>query len=169
MREARLPSRFDSLVVCSEQDRATLGALAFTQVVRNGFEAPATEPVFCVKTVRRIGFIGLLRYQPNRDGIEWFIRSVWPRIKTRFPDARLRIVGQGCDEQLLSLGSDIDGLGYVEDPTDEIVSWSATIVPVRFGAGTRVRSRRRSRASAQSFPPRWGRMDTTCGMARNCW
>jgi glycosyltransferase involved in cell wall biosynthesis len=37
------------------------------------------------------------------------------------------------------MGPDIVGLGYVEDPADEIASWRAMIVPIRVGGGTRIK------------------------------
>jgi glycosyltransferase involved in cell wall biosynthesis len=36
-------------------------------------------------------------------------------------------------------GPDIDRLGWIADPEAEIATWSAMIVPIRFGAGTRVK------------------------------
>jgi glycosyltransferase involved in cell wall biosynthesis len=33
----------------------------------------------------------------------------------------------------------VDGLGWVEKPEDEVASWALTIVPIRCGAGTRVK------------------------------
>jgi len=38
-----------------------------------------------------------------------------------------------------ALGPDIIGLGWLEDPGDEIASWSAMIVPIKVGGGTRVK------------------------------
>jgi glycosyltransferase involved in cell wall biosynthesis len=55
------------------------------------------------------------------------------------PDVRLRIVGEGSDGPLKPLGPDIDGLGWVSDLVDEIGTWSLMIVPLRLGAGTRVK------------------------------
>jgi glycosyltransferase involved in cell wall biosynthesis len=34
---------------------------------------------------------------------------------------------------------DIEALGYLTDPADEIATWSAMIVPILHGAGTRVK------------------------------
>jgi glycosyltransferase involved in cell wall biosynthesis len=34
---------------------------------------------------------------------------------------------------------DIDALGFVADPVEEIATWSMMVVPVRIGAGTRVK------------------------------
>jgi glycosyltransferase involved in cell wall biosynthesis len=48
-------------------------------------------------------------------------------------------VGRGSEGYLTKLGPDIMGLGWLEDPGDEIASWSAMIVPIKVGAGTRVK------------------------------
>jgi glycosyltransferase involved in cell wall biosynthesis len=34
-------------------------------------------------------------------------------------------------------GADIDGLGWVDDVAEEMASWSAMVVPIHLGAGTR--------------------------------
>jgi glycosyltransferase involved in cell wall biosynthesis len=67
------------------------------------------------------------------------VQDCWPLIKREVPDARLRIVGKGSETDLKPGGPDIDGLGWVSDMTDEIASWSLMIVPIRLGAGTRVK------------------------------
>jgi glycosyltransferase involved in cell wall biosynthesis len=87
----------------------------------------------------RIGYIGTFNYLPNRAGVEWFIRSVWPRIKREVPTVHLRLVGEGSDRYFSGMGADIEGLGWVSDPSVEIASWSTMIVPLHIGAGTRVK------------------------------
>ena len=37
------------------------------------------------------------------------------------------------------MGADVDLLGYLQDPTSEIETWRAMIVPIRIGGGTRVK------------------------------
>jgi glycosyltransferase involved in cell wall biosynthesis len=139
VREHRLPSRFRRLVVCSESDRKALGSLAITHVVRNGYSLSVPRADAALRDSQRLGFVGLLTYAPNRDGLAWYIRTVWPVVKRLAPAARLRVVGQGGDQALSALGRDIDVLGYVEDLGAEMESWAASVVPVRFGAGTRVK------------------------------
>jgi polysaccharide biosynthesis protein PslH len=48
-------------------------------------------------------------------------------------------VGRGSDGAAKPAGADIDGLGWLERTDDEIATWSAMIVPIRIGAGTRVK------------------------------
>lgn len=141
-REKLLGDRFNVLAVCSEEDRNYLRRIGIKvpiHVIPNGFERPAAEPVRNPATPPRIGFIGLFEYTPNRDGIHWFVNQCWPRIKCEMPDARLRLVGRDSDGPLKPFGPDVDGLGWLANPSDEISTWSAMVVPVHVGAGTRVK------------------------------
>lgn len=138
-REFQFKNRFDVLTVCSEADRQCFGSYSNIHVVHNGFAIPPKLPHRASVLPARLGFIGLFDYIPNRTGMDWFIRKIWPQIKREIPLARLRLVGKGSDKEFPEMGSDIDGLGYVEDPINEMASWSAMIVPIQLGGGTRVK------------------------------
>lgn len=141
-REKLFGERFTVLSVCSEGDRKYLTHLGLPtpiHVIPNGFERPIGEPERDVVLPPRIGFMGPLSYFPNRDGIQWFVKECWPRVKAQVPDARLRLVGPGTDSALKPQGADIDGLGWLPDPSEETKTWSLMIVPIRVGGGTRVK------------------------------
>jgi glycosyltransferase involved in cell wall biosynthesis len=141
-RERRLGRHFRVLSVCSSGDRdylRQLGVEAPIHVIPNGVARPAPEPERKPAHPPRIGFIGLFDYAPNHLGIEWFARKCWPLIKSRIPDARLRLVGRGSDGSRKPAGPDIDSLGWLADPAAELATWSASVVPIQFGAGTRVK------------------------------
>lgn len=137
-RERTFLDRFDLLTVCSEDDHRYFGGGERIHVIPNGsyrFEAGPRK----VSDSPRIGFIGNCEFMPNQHGLRWFIRKVWPEIKRKFPTVQLRLVGRGSDGPVANLGPDIAGLGWLEDPADEISTWSAMIVPVKIGGGTRVK------------------------------
>ncbi len=141
-REKLLGERFTSLSVCSQEDKQylrRLGVQAPIQVIPNGFERPVSEPIRHPATPPRIGFIGLFDHFANVDGIRWFIEKCWPLIKREVPDARLRLAGPGSDGRVRSLGPDIDGLGWLTNPEEEITTWSVMAIPIRLGAGTRIK------------------------------
>jgi glycosyltransferase involved in cell wall biosynthesis len=138
-RERLLGERFNVLGVCSEGDRQYLSPVAPVHVIPNGFECPARAPARQATKGGRIGFIGLFDHPPNLEGIQWFARECWPRIKQQAPASRLRLVGKFSAGLLNLPGPDIDALGWVSEPADEFATWSAMIVPLRFGAGTRVK------------------------------
>jgi glycosyltransferase involved in cell wall biosynthesis len=137
--EKLLRDRFTLLGVCSEADRRYLGGGSSIHVIPNGFERPRTEPDRQPGNPPRLGFIGLFSYPPNAEGVRWFLRESWPLIKREVPGVRLRLVGKDSDGILNGAGPEVDSLGWVKDPSEEIATWSAMIVPIRVGAGTRVK------------------------------
>lgn len=137
LRERLLTKRFDALTVCSEEDRRYLGGHEKIHVIPNGFN-PLVVPPRIHSESPRIGFIGTCKYRPNQEGMQWFIREIWPQIKREVPRAQLRLIGRdGTD--LTQLGSDITALGWLEDPSIEIASWAAMVVPIKSGGGTRIK------------------------------
>jgi glycosyltransferase involved in cell wall biosynthesis len=71
--------------------------------------------------------------------MDWFARQCWPLVKRQVPDVRLRVVGQDTHGSLQLFGPDIDRLGWLASATEEIKTWSAMVVPIRVGAGTRIK------------------------------
>lgn len=141
-RERLLGDRFSVLTVCSEEDRQylrSMGIRASIDIIPNGFEKPRSEPARSPSIPPRIGFIGHFSHFPNVDGIHWFVKECWPAIKREVPDARLRVAGPGSDGPLKPSGPDVEGLGWVANPAEEIKTWSLMVVPIRVGAGTRVK------------------------------
>jgi polysaccharide biosynthesis protein PslH len=140
-RDKLLGERFTVLGICSEADKhylQKLGVEAALHVIPNGFECPRVMPIRKLAKPPRIGFIGVFnRSHPNLDGIQWFASRCWPRIKQEIRDARLRLLGRDSDGPLKPEGPDIDGLGWVENAAEEIATWSASVVPIRVGSGTR--------------------------------
>jgi glycosyltransferase involved in cell wall biosynthesis len=137
--ESQLWRRFDVLGVCSKADEAKLSKRAPVYVIPNGFARPSQPPVRKPITPPRIGFMGLYSYEPNMNGVQWFIAHCWEEIKRQVPGVRFRLVGQDSDGPLRPKDPAVDALGWVENPAEEIASWSLMIVPIRIGAGTRVK------------------------------
>jgi hypothetical protein len=158
-REQQLGQRFSALSVCSAADRRYLQDLGVTtplHVVPNGYERPVHVPPRRPSSPPRLGFIGIFDYEPNREGVQWFVRECWPRLKAVVPDARLRLIGRYSDGPLKPEGPDIDALGFVQDPAEEMATWTAMLVPIKVGAGTRGKI-------AHSFSLRCPVISTTLG------
>jgi glycosyltransferase involved in cell wall biosynthesis len=138
-RERLFRRRFSGLSVCSEADRHYLGC-PDAHVIPNGFARPAQEPQPVLRPgPPRLGFIGLYSYPPNLDGVRWFLREVWPQVEQAVPGVRFRLAGKDTVGPLQPSQSGVDALGWVADPAAEIATWSAMIVPLRLGGGTRIK------------------------------
>jgi sugar transferase (PEP-CTERM/EpsH1 system associated) len=82
-------------------------------------------------------FTGVMDYEPNIDGICWFVDRCWPSIRSRFPDARLLVVGSKPTQKVVALGS-IDGItvtGRVETTPPYFDQAAVAIAPLRLARG----------------------------------
>ena len=81
-----------------------------------------------------MGFIGDLTWYPNRKGLEWFLREVWPTIHLKFPAAQFNIAGKNSNAYSKpNLG--INGLGFVNDVSSFYANQHVIINPMVFGTG----------------------------------
>jgi len=138
-RERTFRQRFTTLSVCSEADRKDLGGGDAIHVIPNGFLAPTGEPARKPWREPRVGFIGLGSYEPNIDGVEWFLRECWPSVRRLVPGVRLRVAGRESDADRFNRPEGVDFLGEIADSAAEMATWWAMVVPIRLGAGTRVK------------------------------
>ena len=78
---------------------------------------------------------------PNADGLEWFLRAVLPTVKERVPWSRLSVTGRNAPEQLTRFaGASLQFLGHVDDLSEVYDRARVAIVPVRYGAGIKLKA-----------------------------
>ncbi len=100
-------------------------------------------------TVRRYSgapefvFLGLLSLPHNDDGLQYFLREVWPLVLDRMPDAHLAVIGREASRSLLELtGRYADSVtveGYVPDLGEALDRAAALVNPLRFGSGIKLK------------------------------
>lgn len=87
-----------------------------------------------------VAFIGGMDWLPNREGVEWFLESVWHKVLARVPNAEFYLAGRNFPDEILNRRE--KGLvivGEVEDAKEFILSKSISIVPLFAGSGMRVK------------------------------
>jgi glycosyltransferase involved in cell wall biosynthesis len=88
----------------------------------------------------RAGFttIGTFYHPPNVDSVKWLKRDVWPLIRTKLPDAEMRVYGAYPTEAIKQLHNPHDGflvLGFAESVESAMSESRVLLAPLRFGAG----------------------------------
>jgi len=89
---------------------------------------------------RQLLFVGGFRHSPNIDAMTWFVGSIWPRILSAVPDARLFIAGSSPMRTVQQLASDTVTVGGAISDAElarRYTEATAAIVPLRFGAGVK--------------------------------
>lgn len=99
------------------------------------------EKIFPLKELSysaRFGHIGSMNWQPNIEGINWFLHSVWPKIKTEIPQAQFHLAGRHFPDDFYSPDAVVIH-GEVEDAVSFMQSLDALVVPLLSGSGVRIK------------------------------
>jgi glycosyltransferase involved in cell wall biosynthesis len=73
---------------------------------------------------------------PNRDGVEWFLREVWPAVRSALPDARLHVFGP---TRMSEEGSGVHVHPAPADSQEAFSQNSVLAVPLRMASGVRIK------------------------------
>ncbi len=143
--ERKVCTSFDHVVAVSDQDRDTFiqeFGIRHASSVPTGVDAEYFRPIRCEPREGNIVFIGSMDWYPNEDGIFWFVKEIFPRIRQAHARANLTVVGRNPSQRLLSAvrtGSSIEITGTVNDVRPFLAHAQAVIVPLRIGSGTRIK------------------------------
>ncbi len=141
--DGRWLPRYARLIAVSDDDAADLRKTLDVpvEVVPNGVASDELTPLPPSPEPETLLFTGTLSHPPNEDGIRWFAESIWPRIRSRRPGARLLVVGRDAPVGVRALDgqSDIEVVGAVPDMAPYFARATAVVVPLRSGGGTRLK------------------------------
>lgn len=138
--------RADAVIAISDADRDGMKTMA-------GVDSVVVPQVVTAKKREwssgrsHVVYVGNLAWHPNVEGLDWFARDVWPRVRSEIPNAELRVVGSG-----LSNGPDgkpkipdgwrvpgIEVVGFVDDLETVYRDAAVFISPILSGSGIRIK------------------------------
>ena len=135
--------RFNHKWVVKENDRQYEGlenacVVGVPYYTANG-RPPDLVPLSDGKPV--ILMIGSFYHRPNAEGLVWFAKRVWPRVRRAVPEAVFRVVGPGLSDGIKTRWAQpgIEWVGPVSHVAPEYQQASCTIAPIWSGAGINVK------------------------------
>ena len=135
----------DRVLTLSDEDERTLRQLAGdidTAVVGPGIPTYRGATIPPPRDPKSVLFLGSYHWPPNRDGARWLAREIWPRVRTRHPEARLLLAGADPTGEVARLADPslgIEALGFVKDAVATTREVALTVVPLRIGGGVRLK------------------------------
>ena len=84
--------------------------------------------------------IGAMDWQPNIDGIRWFISKVFPVLRKQIPDIEFHFAGKSMPSFFMN--HQIPGIychGEVDDAIEFMSKYDALVVPIFSGSGIRIK------------------------------
>lgn len=141
---ANLLKRFDACTVVSEQERAHVLECVPghpVTVIPNGVDLDWYGGDFGAPERDSLIFPAPLAYSANLDAMEFFLKEVFPQVKSKRPETVLRITGRtnGVAVDHLPLGEGAILTGYLDDIRPAVAQSWACVVPLRIGGGTRLK------------------------------
>lgn len=139
--EARAAERAVSSLVVNAREALIardLAPAANVRVLNNGVELTRLHPPSAPADSSRVVFCGVMNYAPNDEGMRWFVRYVWPLVRTARPDATLAIVGSDPTPALKSLCAaepSIEVTGRVPDVREWLWGSAVGIAPLHVARG----------------------------------
>jgi len=90
-------------------------------------------------TKKKFIFLGKLDWEPNKDGLIWFLKEIWPLVDKN--KSELLIAGSGDVSALSSFLNQegISFLGFIKNVDDIYKEADASIIPILYGSGTRIK------------------------------
>jgi glycosyltransferase involved in cell wall biosynthesis len=142
--EAEQATLYDVCCVITDEDKQRLLELASkarVKVIAGGVDASFFEITPSEQKIPlSISMFGSFDWIPNRDALEWFLQSIFPRILQREPQVRLFIVGKDVPRNVRALHqSNVVVRGFADDLKEEVQKYEVTVVPLRIGGGMRLK------------------------------
>ena len=87
-----------------------------------------------------VGYLGAMDWEPNREGVKWFLEEVWPLVSATFPEVKFSLAGRSMPAKFYRYASDsVQVLGEVPDAARFLESQAILVVPVLSGSGMRIK------------------------------
>ena len=142
--EERTLRRFDTVIAVSDKDAAWFRANVGIDNVKTiptgvdldyfGWHSPGDA--------NQVIFVGSMDWLANQDGIQFFMRDVWPRVAGAMPDARMKVIGRSPPSWLVREAprGGWSFTGFVDDVRSHALGSAVAVIPLRVGGGTRIKA-----------------------------
>ncbi|MBK6948731.1 MAG: glycosyltransferase [Haliscomenobacter sp.] len=142
--ERAMLGQYDLLVAITERDLDTFHCMGFNGrglALPVGFEwKPCPPPAESDRSAFSIGFIGSLDWAPNLEGLQWFLKEVWPKVRFALPELTLEVAGRNMPEWLLAARiPGVCAIGEAPDAQAFMCGHQVMLAPLLSGGGIRVK------------------------------
>jgi polysaccharide biosynthesis protein PslH len=135
---------YDLLIPISEKDNSYFqkhGNLKPSLVIPVGIPETYFFKIYQSEFPTSIFFIGALDWEPNLEGLVWFIDTVWNKLRTYKPNVTFNLAGRNAPNWFVKkcMENGINYHGEVEDARAFFDKQQIMIVPLFAGSGLRVK------------------------------
>lgn len=135
--------KFDGIIAITENDEEFYrksGYISNLVTINAGVDLDLYQPAPSQPKKGTICFLGSLEWQPNLQGLMWFLNNVWPELMEKDPALQFHVAGKNPPEHLKNLK--IPGVtfhGMVPSAIDFVNNYQIVVVPLLSGGGMRLK------------------------------
>jgi glycosyltransferase involved in cell wall biosynthesis len=138
--ESRIFNKFDAIIAIQADEAAAIREMCpQLTVLTAGSSGSDRAHALPQPENGRILYVGGYN-GANIDGLRRFLSSVWPEIRARHPDAKLRVCGYIYRAFLGEQFENVTFLGHKDSVEDEYAAASVVINPAWIGTGLKIKS-----------------------------
>jgi glycosyltransferase involved in cell wall biosynthesis len=140
----RILPAFDLITVVSPREQALAHRVASNapvQVLPNGADLQGMRRVQVTPQPGTLIYSGALSFYANYDAVQHFLAEIFPLILARAPSTRFLVTGSiaGVAIDQLPQYPNVEFTGYLDDVWPAVASSWVSVVPLRYGGGTRLK------------------------------
>lgn len=141
--EKRVLGFFDKVMVLSKKDRQLISEYnSNIEIIYPFIYFSSRNYKRKLSIVPQIIFFGAMNRNENEDAMVWFLKHIFPKIKAKIPETQLVILGANPTDKVTRLAQKFDKVhvtGFVETPDVFFEQAWFSIVPLRLGAGVKIK------------------------------
>jgi polysaccharide biosynthesis protein PslH len=130
--EKELINKHKLLLFASKPDMLALNNQKKSLVLKNGTQISKIKRK---EQPNSIMFLGNMEYQPNIDGVKYFIKQILPQIKKKIPNIKFYVVGKNSKSVKYLENKNIIITGYVNNVSKYLNRCNVFVAPLRLGSG----------------------------------
>jgi glycosyltransferase involved in cell wall biosynthesis len=147
--EMKMYSRFDLCIMESQEGIEAMRAISYKpdnfRIICSGVDLDYFALPSCpVEKNSDLIFTGTMSGKMNIDAVLFFCKAILPLIRKQIPNVKLTVVGTNPNERVIDLARNdpcIEVTGAVPDVRPYMLKSKIVIVPLRIGAGIRLKIR----------------------------
>lgn len=143
--EEQVCKSFDHILAVSSEDRDVLEREFGNReisTIPTGVDSDYFQPRETPLRPGCLAFVGSMDWYPNEEGVIWFLREVYPRIRMKVASTSFKIIGRNPSARLETVVASQPGVeltGRVPDVRPFLAEAELVVVPLRVGGGTRIK------------------------------
>lgn len=138
-------SAYDAIVAITAKDELYFKNAGFQKAsltIPFGISLPQiAETETTEQEANSLFHIGAMDWQPNKEGVTWFLKNVWQQVSKQHPEVTFYLAGRNIQKQDFECvkNHSVSIVGEVENAQQFMLSKNIMIVPLLSGAGMRVK------------------------------